>query len=607
MHGKAIPTGVACSQPCNGGTVQAAAWCERSDGVKFITSRIDRIAAEAKGLSKFRVVHAGDPDYVHYEQCEGSPLSAVDGLVGSTGSYLLPCRKSDAITFAYTGIDGFAYEDTCHCSDSANLSAKGASCTASGIREDVVLAGPRAVSCSVGGATLSGNMTCTYQGGAANPLYVWQGEVSSTGPYTYGACQGVCGTGTRTVTCQYDKCTGSSSTSCPLRACTGGSWSVGSCSESCGGGTRTVSCQHDSCSGARPSTSCNTQACEPSGSNCTSWRDVTGNNLWVGISGVWTGDWSDICSRHCRGTTFATSRPYEQYHERTCTTNGVSKVERKTVSRVYSDSAYEGCKTCSDTQTQTQATGAWTVGRWSSCNASCGGGSQTRSVTCQYDGCTGVRPSSSRSCNTQACSVDCQGYWGDWPRGRCTTHTGFMGGCGLIRNTSQTRDFIVTRSPSGGGKACPTRETRLCYYCAACFISGTFIEMENGDLKPIEEVKVGERVRGGDGVVNTVLEVRINPYTGKFYSMNGSDNFVTGGHPFKTTEGWKAFDVIEAVALNPDLNITQLKIGDILLTDKGFVRLDTVNSEDKKGTTVYNLHLDGTQEYYADGFLVHNK
>ena len=131
--------------------------------------------------------------------------------------------------------------------------------------------------------------------------------------------------------------------------------------------------------------------------------------------------------------------------------------------------------------------------------------------------------------------------------------------------------------------------------------------MSDGSLKPIENVEVGDKVEAPNGDVNTMQETRIRPYSGLFYSINGTEKFVTGGHPFKTTEGWKAFNVKEAIAINPHLGITQLKVGDTLITKEGEVVLESVTSEHREGVTVYNLHLDGNQEYYADGFAVHNK
>ena len=106
---------------------------------------------------------------------------------------------------------------------------------------------------------------------------------------------------------------------------------------------------------------------------------------------------------------------------------------------------------------------SWQTGSWSSCSVVCGGGSQTRSVWCQRnDGttvansyCGGGAPSSSQSCNTQACPVN--GGWSDW-----SAWSSCSASCG---GGTQTRTRTCTNpSPSGGGATCsgPATETQSC-------------------------------------------------------------------------------------------------------------------------------------------------
>lgn len=57
----------------------------------------------------------------------------------------------------------------------------------------------------------------------------------------------------------------------------------------------------------------------------------------------------------------------------------------------------------------------WESSNWTSCTALCGGGTQTRDVYCIQDGntlvadlfCSGVKPTTSQSCNTQVCASTC--------------------------------------------------------------------------------------------------------------------------------------------------------------------------------------------------------
>lgn len=65
--------------------------------------------------------------------------------------------------------------------------------------------------------------------------------------------------------------------------------------------------------------------------------------------------------------------------------------------------------------TQYISTYSWDTGGWGACSASCGGGTQTRSVTCERacdtttvaDGsCSGGKPAISQACNPQSCSAD---------------------------------------------------------------------------------------------------------------------------------------------------------------------------------------------------------
>lgn len=163
-----------------------------------------------------------------------------------------------------------------------------------------------------------------------------------------------------------------------------------------------------------------------------------------------------------------------------------------------------------------------------------------------------------------------------------------------------------------------------------CFTAGTLIAMADGTSRPIELVLVGDLVLGNAGQVNRVTEVLL-PVLGHrpLYSLNGSNFFVTSGHPFMTEEGWKAVDPTAVLAQLSELHVDQLTLGDRLLTltaaavpvgggrassaEAVDVRIEAVALHSLVGqpadpaTQLYNLRLDGEHTYFANDLLVHNK
>lgn len=142
----------------------------------------------------------------------------------------------------------------------------------------------------------------------------------------------------------------------------------------------------------------------------------------------------------------------------------------------------------------------------------------------------------------------------------------------------------------------------------ACFIAGTKVTLADGSKKPIEELVVGDKVKG-QNQVNTVIDIK-KPLlaTKKLYSINGGKAFVTSAHPFMTTEGWKSFDPEESKKETPGLKVTKLAVGDTLITQDGTITIKSIETaSDDPNTLTFNPMLDGDNTYYADNYLVHNK
>ena len=96
-------------------------------------------------------------------------------------------------------------------------------------------------------------------------------------------------------------------------------------------------------------------------------------------------------------------------------------------------------------------------------------------------------------------------------------------------------------------------------------------------------------------------------HEGKLYAFNNSGNyFVSGTHPFMTTEGWKSVNPEGTRRESPGIQVSALRVGDNLVLHGG--RYMTLTSLDSISTStiVYNFGINGTHDYYADDYLVHN-
>jgi len=150
-----------------------------------------------------------------------------------------------------------------------------------------------------------------------------------------------------------------------------------------------------------------------------------------------------------------------------------------------------------------------------------------------------------------------------------------------------------------------------------CFPSGTKITMGDNTIKNIENVVSGEKVfsynlKTNEKDVSSVGEV--DELIDELFVLNEGMIETSNQHPFYVlkkdgSKVWASLDK-EATILNfPTLHyVKELELGDKLLTqDDEWVELTSI--EKKSGSyTAYNLLSVGENEnYYANGFLVHNE
>ena len=148
----------------------------------------------------------------------------------------------------------------------------------------------------------------------------------------------------------------------------------------------------------------------------------------------------------------------------------------------------------------------------------------------------------------------------------------------------------------------------------SCFVAGTKISMADGTLKNIEDVVVGDEVKGENGT-NTVI--KLDPVLlgdRKLYTFNDSEHyFFTSEHPFMTEQGWKSVKPEktkerDGIELYNQLT-GALEVGDKIITGDGTFEITNIKSKEinEPDMPLYNFHISNDKSYVADNYVVHNK
>ncbi|WP_421184079.1 hypothetical protein [Aeromonas hydrophila] len=160
-------------------------------------------------------------------------------------------------------------------------------------------------------------------------------------------------------------------------------------------------------------------------------------------------------------------------------------------------------------------------------------------------------------------------------------------------------------------------------YAKSCFVAGTPILMADGEERPIETLRIGERVRDQYGRSNQILAIeRVLLGERRLYGLNRLAPFFTAEHPLLTTRGWAAIAPAMTRTETPTLAVLPLFTGMHLLGWSEHVcagnlalaphpielLVESLCWLDAPPTTaLFNLILDGSHSYVANGLIVHNK
>mgnify|MGYP000105955205 FL=1 len=148
-----------------------------------------------------------------------------------------------------------------------------------------------------------------------------------------------------------------------------------------------------------------------------------------------------------------------------------------------------------------------------------------------------------------------------------------------------------------------------------CFIGETMVTTPDGQ-KEIKDIEIGDIVQSYDFVKNELITKKVkglwkSDYNNKLVIINGIKTKATIGHPFaiKDFEGnvnWAAVDPKADKEFHKDFEIYQLETGKYFINLLGdWVIVDSIEFEDFKGI-VYNISVEDTHNYVAEGILVHN-
>ena len=136
----------------------------------------------------------------------------------------------------------------------------------------------------------------------------------------------------------------------------------------------------------------------------------------------------------------------------------------------------------------------------------------------------------------------------------------------------------------------------------------TKVELENGDLISIGDVKIGDRIKGFIGF-NKVRGVKHTLNHCSLWEVHENLVGITSDQPIMTTDGWACVAAGTGRVAHPYLKeLHQLKQHMSLITDSGEVPCEYLTGLDEsEELTCVELEVDGDHTFFVNGHLCHNK
>lgn len=152
------------------------------------------------------------------------------------------------------------------------------------------------------------------------------------------------------------------------------------------------------------------------------------------------------------------------------------------------------------------------------------------------------------------------------------------------------------------------------------------VRMGDGSYKRIDQIRIGDRVDGGYGYVNTVIAYHeIEMGRQPLYVINGRHR-TTREHRHYTTDGWAAIDIeasapeyVHEITIDnngtkerrkniklKDSKVLPLEVGMSLMTNNGPELIESIVPiyDEDPNQLVYTLVCDGTHAHVVNGIIV---
>lgn len=155
-----------------------------------------------------------------------------------------------------------------------------------------------------------------------------------------------------------------------------------------------------------------------------------------------------------------------------------------------------------------------------------------------------------------------------------------------------------------------------------CFVAGTEVSLENGDVKNIEDVVIGDAVvsynhEKSEKEIKQVIDIKTPIQTDivTYKLSNGKEITSTHDHPYYLSDNSissyspeKTNHLNSIGSYNIEGVVNQIKVGDKLVDiDGNHIEILEIIESDKVSTQTYTLSIEDNHNFYANEILVHNK